>query len=171
MRPEQRLRHALEVNAEINNDRRWTCGYIGSATTIGMVLHYRISAYPVLRTSALRPATTGRRHALISLVVLVLFVAALAVSTAALAYPAAGVGSILTGSDCVDCAPDGDVPPEKGALAGHHGVRCLCHPGMRLEPTTTLAPPTLSVMAYAPIPREPMRTSRQDAPPLHPPRA
>lgn len=135
------------------------------------LLHNRVSTFSVPRTLPLRPTTAGHRHVLISLVVLVFFVAALAVSTVALAYPAGGVGSILTGSECFDCAPDSDLPQEKGAVPGHHGVRCLCHGGMRTDYTITLAPPALSTVTYGPIPREPMRTSRQDAPPLQPPRA
>ncbi|TCZ55758.1 hypothetical protein [Roseicella aquatilis] len=135
------------------------------------LLHNRVSASSVPRTLPFRPTIAGRRHGLISLLVLVFFVAALAVSTVALAYPAVGVGSILTGSECFDCAPDSDLPQEKGAVGGHHGVRCLCHGGMRADYTATFAPPALGTVVYGPIPREPMRTSRQDAPPLQPPRA
>ncbi len=103
---------------------------------------------------------------------LVMFVAALAASTVALAYPTAS-GTLLTASDCVDCRSGTDRPQDKAEAPGKQGIRCLCHGGAaaRADQQLAFALPVPPRTVHGPLRLQPARASRQDAPPLQPPRA
>ncbi|MBL6454981.1 hypothetical protein JMJ55_06575 [Belnapia sp. T6] len=111
---------------------------------------------------------TGLRRALTGLVALVLLVTALGAGMAPAHAHGAGRTPVSVS------ATSGEHGGTGGKAARHdacHGLRCACHGGTCPDTVAGLSHPLVARILPRLLGLEPVLTSRQDAPPLQPPRA